>query len=123
MSIKKALLQIFKGVQEYESFAQLTLSTGPQTTQTSIQSPGESDSRWREEQARQSIRRSIKLIEKPLKRWLSGGDNRHDARGMMLESNCLCYFLDDDYKISNISLEALRKRDLSITQALNFLSG
>lgn len=41
----------------------------------------------------------------------------------MPESNCLCHFLDDDYKISNISLEALRKRDLSITQALNFLSG
>ncbi|CAH0027350.1 unnamed protein product [Clonostachys rhizophaga] len=41
----------------------------------------------------------------------------------MPESNCLCHFLDDDYKISNISLEALRKRDLSITQALNSLSG
>ncbi|VUC19901.1 unnamed protein product [Clonostachys rosea] len=119
MSIKGALLETFRSVEEVESFALLTRSTDPQTTRNSYQTSRESESRQREGQARLSIK---KPIEKLLRRWLNGGDNRHDARSTAPQSNCLCHFLDDDYKISNISLEALRNRDLSIIQALNSLS-
>ncbi|CAG9990673.1 unnamed protein product [Clonostachys byssicola] len=116
MSIKKNLLQQLQSVKEYETFALVTESTGPPTTQISFQHPREGNSRWCEEQAHKSIRR-FKELTKLLKRWLSRGANRHGPK-----SNWLCHFLDEDYTKSNISLEALQKRDLPITQALNSLS-